>query len=126
MAFSETATKCLNCSHERVVLIEDSSTFDVGAVRNGVVIFFAAWSAPSHVALQAYSAKLNELNPKVPVWVLNVDTLTREIDSKFDGAKHGYGEAFFFKDGLQVDRLLRLDGDYASNFAVKWQASFDP
>ena len=107
------------------MLIEDSSAFDVAAIHRGVIILFAAWSAPSHVALQAYSARLNQLKREVPVWVLNVDTLTREIDSKLDGPKHGCGEAFFFKDGLQVDRLPRLDRDPASNFAAKWHASFD-
>jgi hypothetical protein len=125
MQFLEAVSKCLNCPAHRVNLIEDSSTFDLSTVRNGVVIFFATWSAPAHVALKAYTAKLSDLRQDIPVWILNVDTLTAEVDEKFRAAKHGYGETLFFQRGVQVDELLFSNGNFGENFRLKWKRTFD-
>ena|SRR6266496_388453 len=124
MLFLEIASKCLKCPADRVKLVEDSSKFDPSTVRDGVVIFFAEWSAPAHAALKSFTEKLSRLKQDIPVWILNVDTLTAEVDEKFHGAKHGYGETFFFQGGVQAGQLLSLHGDYGENFRLKWQEIF--
>ena len=124
MSFLETASKCLKCPAERVGLVEDSSRFDPSTIRDGVVIFFAEWSAPAHVALKSVTEKLPHLKQDIPVWILNLDTLTTQIDYKFHGAKHGNGETFFFRGGVQIDRLLYLHGDHGENFRFKCEQCF--
>jgi hypothetical protein len=124
MPFLEAASECLRCSAKRVNLVEESSKFDLSAVKDGVVIFFAAWSGPAHVALKALTEQLRYLKQDIPVWVLNVDTLTVQVDEKFLGAKHGYGETFFFREGFQVGPLLRLHADFGESFRLKWQEVF--
>ena len=119
MAFLETATKCLKSPHDRIQLVEDSSKFDPSTIRDGVVIFFAAWSAPAHMALESFTERLSEIRSEVPVWILNVDTLTTSVDEKFGGAKHGYGETFFFRGSVQMDQLLSLEGNYGENSRTK-------
>ena len=114
----------MKCPPERVTLVEDSSAFDVGAIRQGVVICFATWSGSAHMALKAYTEKLNDLPTHIPVWVLDVDTLRPDIYAQFGWVQHGNGETFFYNQGVLVDRLLHPAGDYAASFAARWQASF--
>lgn len=124
MSFVEVTAQTLKCPPERVTLVEDSSAFEVGAIRQGVVICFATWSGPAHVALRAYTERLNDLPPHIPVWVLDVDTLKPEIYAQFGWVQHGNGETFFYDDGVLVDRLLHPAGDCAASFTAKWQACF--
>ena len=62
MALSEAVSKCLKCPGQRVTLVDDAS------IKEGGVIFFAAWSAPAPVAVEAYSERLNFLSTDPPVW----------------------------------------------------------
>ena len=124
MSLLEATARILKCPPERVTLVEDSSAFDVGAIRQGVVICFASWSGPAHMALRAYTEKLNDLPTHIPVWVLDVDTLVPVNYAQFGWVQHGNGETFFYNHGVLVERLLNPASDYAANFAAKWQACF--
>ena len=124
MLFNEIASKCLRCPAARVNLIEDASKFNPAKVWNGVVIFFAVWSAPAHVALKSYTERIAHLKQNIPVWILNIDTLTEEVDQKFPGPKHGYGETYFFRAGVQAHQLFSLEGNYADRFQAKWEEFF--
>ena len=124
MSLLEATARILKCPPERVTLVEDSSAFDVGAIRQGVVICFASWSGPAHMALRAYTEKLNDLPTHIPVWVLDVDTLVPVTYAQFGWVQHGNGETFFYNHGVLVERLLNPASDYAANFAAKWQACF--
>jgi hypothetical protein len=124
MSFLETASKCLRCPAERVILIEDSSKFDPSSIRDGVVIIFAVWSGPAHMLLKAFTEELSHNKQDIPVWILDIDTLTNAVIEKFRGALHGNSETFFFRDGIQADQILRGDGDFRENFRLKWQHLF--
>jgi hypothetical protein len=124
MSFLEATARILKCPPERVTLVEDSSAFDVGAIRQGVVICFAMWSGPAHVALKAYTEKLSDLPTHIPVWVLDVDTLRPDIYVQLGWVQHGNGETFFYNHGVLVDSQLNPAGDCAAIFVAKWQACF--
>ncbi len=124
MSFLEVTTRTLKCLPERVTLVADASAFEVATIRQGVVICFATWSGPAHMALQAYTEKLNDLPPHIPVWVLNVDPLTPEHHAQFGWVQHGNGETFFYNHGVLLDRLLHPSGDCTASFAAKWQSCF--
>ncbi len=122
--FSENVALQLRRPPERVVIIENSAKFDPAALKDGVVMLFAAWSAPCRAALSTYSERLEHLAPARPFWILNVNTLTKDVNAKFEGVKQGHGELFFFRDSVQLDQLVPSGLDTAEEFERKWRSVF--
>jgi len=124
MSFIETVKRHIRCPLERVTVIENADDLDPAMIGTGVVFILATWSMPAIMALKFYSDALESCTLTMPFWILNQDALGAAVMADltaFPNRLGGNGESFFFRDGKQVDCLLRPDREA---FIDKYRRAF--
>lgn len=106
--FTALMQRTLPLPGSRTRIVAAFSKSDFLDVDRGVLVVFARWSAPAHVALKTLTRVLAELGDDAPVlYVADHDALAEDMQDVLGGLLHGYAETFWVCRGAILSMLLK-------------------
>ena len=88
-----------------IVPIITDKDLDISKLKSAVIIFHAVWSGPSYANVGRILQTLNNLNTKIRILIVDLDSVTDENKYNIIGCLcHGYAESAYVVDGKIVSR----------------------